>query len=162
MSRPPPPPPPPPLPTHLSKRSNPAGQANLPAPVPQAQAGPRRNAGEADVVGEPFRPCHMFFYGSLMDPEVIQAVLALPDLPTTQAASISGFRVRMWGPYPTLLPSSAGTVLGRVWKVTSEEHFNRLAEYETAAYRWVECDARPRRWHWGKAVQDVLLGWRPG
>ncbi len=30
---------------------------------------------------------------------------------------------------------------GTVWKVTSEAHFDRLAAYETAAYRWDECDA---------------------
>ncbi|KAH9874594.1 hypothetical protein IAQ61_003784 [Plenodomus lingam] len=47
----------------------------------------------------------------------------------------------MWGIYPTLIPSHGGSVTGTVWKVTSEAHFDRLAAYETAAYRWDECDA---------------------
>lgn len=92
--------------------------------------------------GEPFHPSHMFFYGSLMDPEVLQAILNLPDLPTTRPATIFGFRVKMWGIYPALVPCSSGSgVTGTVWKVTSEAQFDRLAAYETAAYRWDECDA---------------------
>ena len=76
-----------------------------------------------------------------MDPEVLQAILDLPELPTTRPATISGFRVKMWGIYPTLIPSPSGSVTGTVWEVTSEAQFNRLAEYETTAYRWDECDA---------------------
>ena len=83
----------------------------------------------------------MFFYGSLMDPEVIKAILDLPELPTTNPATIYGFRVRMWGICPALIPSPYGEVVGSVWAVTSEEHFERLAAYETTAYMWVECEA---------------------
>jgi len=83
----------------------------------------------------------MFFYGSLMDPEVIQAILGLPEVPTTQPATISGFQIKMWGIYPTMIPSSSGKVVGVVWEVTSEDQFERLAAYETAAYRWVKCEA---------------------
>jgi len=46
----------------------------------------------------------------------------------------------MWGTYPALIPSDSSKVKGRVWKVDSEEHFNRLAAYETAAYTWIECE----------------------
>lgn len=91
---------------------------------------------------EPFQPCHMFFYGSLRDPEVLQAVLDLSELPITRPATISGFEIKMWGIYPALVPSTASEkVLGSVWELTSEDHFDRLAAYETAAYRWIECDA---------------------
>jgi gamma-glutamylcyclotransferase (GGCT)/AIG2-like uncharacterized protein YtfP len=91
---------------------------------------------------KPFQPCHMFFYGSLMDSEVIQAILNLPVLPSTEAATVSGFQVKMWGIYPALVPSTTPELVkGRVWKVDIEEHFQRLAEYETSAYDWVECDA---------------------
>jgi hypothetical protein len=44
---------------------------------------------------KPFEPCHMFFYGSLMDPEVLQTVLRLPDLPTTTPAIIDGYKIKM-------------------------------------------------------------------
>jgi gamma-glutamylcyclotransferase (GGCT)/AIG2-like uncharacterized protein YtfP len=83
----------------------------------------------------------MFFYGSLMDSEVLQSILDLPELPTTRPATISGFLIKMWGIYPTLIPCHSGSVTGTVWKVTSDAHFDRLVAYETAAYRWDECDA---------------------
>lgn len=84
---------------------------------------------------KPFKPCHMFFYGSLMDPEVLQGVLRLPDLPTTTPATIDGYKIKMWGIYPTLVPAH-GNVSGVVWKLGSEEHFKRLVAYETHAYTW--------------------------
>jgi gamma-glutamylcyclotransferase (GGCT)/AIG2-like uncharacterized protein YtfP len=95
----------------------------------------------------------MFFYGSLMDSEVIQAILKLEDLPLTTAATISGFKIKMWGIYPALVPDTSGLVTGTIWKVDSEEHFDRLAAYETSAYDWVECDV---------TLEDgsVLLGCR--
>jgi gamma-glutamylcyclotransferase (GGCT)/AIG2-like uncharacterized protein YtfP len=84
----------------------------------------------------------MFFYGSLMDPEVIQSILDLPELPTIRPATISGFQVKMWGIYPTLIPSDGDEkVLGVVWKVEKEEHFKRLQLYETAAYKCTWCEA---------------------
>ena len=70
--------------------------------------------------GEPFQPVHMFFYRSLMDPEVPQAILDLPESPTTKPATISGFHIKMWGIYPTLIPSHSGSEAGTVWKVASE------------------------------------------
>jgi len=76
-----------------------------------------------------------------MDPEVLQVILNLPELPAAKPATISGFEIKMWGIYPALLPKESGTVAGCVWEVTSEDHFERLAAYETSAYRWVECDA---------------------
>ncbi|KAI8933227.1 hypothetical protein NX059_009862 [Plenodomus lindquistii] len=96
---------------------------------------------KANIPGEPLQPFHMFFYGSLMDPEVLQAILSLPELPSTEPATISGFRIEMWSIYPILIPCHSGNVKRTVWKLTSEAHFDRLAAYETAAYRWVACDA---------------------
>jgi gamma-glutamylcyclotransferase (GGCT)/AIG2-like uncharacterized protein YtfP len=96
---------------------------------------------KVNMPGEPFQPFHMFFYGSLMDPEVLQAILNLPKLPTTKPATIFGYRIKMWGIYPTLIACHSGSVMGTVWEVTSEAHFDRLAAYETGAYRWNECNA---------------------
>lgn len=91
---------------------------------------------------EPFHSFRMFFYGSLMDPEVLQAILSLPELPVARPAAIYGFRVKMWGIYPALVPacSISEKVHGTVWEVTSQIQFDRLAAYETQAYRWGECD----------------------
>jgi hypothetical protein len=47
----------------------------------------------------------------------------------------------MWGIYPALIPSHSGSVAGSVSEVASEAHFDRLAAYETSAYKWDECDA---------------------
>ncbi|MCJ1476207.1 hypothetical protein MMC13_004873 [Lambiella insularis] len=143
------PPPPPPPPPHLFKSSRPASIVPSPPPVPSGAFEPIDKAHywqflkdtKANMPGEPFQPFYMFFYGSLMDPEVLQAILDLPELPTIRPATISGFRIKMWGIYPTLIPCHSGSVTGTVWKVTSEAHFDRLAAYETAAYRWDECDA---------------------
>ena len=142
------PPPPPPLP-QLFKSSRPASTVPPPPLVYSEQSEPTDRAHywqfpketRTNAPGEPFHPFHMFFYGSLMDPEVLQAILNLPELPTTRPATIFGFRIKMWGIYPALIPCHSGTVTGTVWKVTSEAHFDRLAAYETVAYKWDECDA---------------------
>ena len=146
----PPPPPPPPLPSaNAYKPPRPVGPV---PPLPPLPPGAFHNVDNARYLQSrevahtikstrPFQPCHMFFYGSLMDAEVIQAILNLPELPTTTPATISGFQIKMWGIYPTLISSTSGEVVGCVWEVSSEEHFERLAAYETAAYTWVECAA---------------------
>lgn len=87
-----------------------------------------------------FKPCHMFFYGSLMDPEILQTIVGLPEPPAVRRASISGFAVKMWGIYPALVPAENGKVSGTTWEVTSEAQFRKLAAYETSAYKWCECE----------------------
>jgi gamma-glutamylcyclotransferase (GGCT)/AIG2-like uncharacterized protein YtfP len=147
---PPPPPPPPPCPTP-TRPFKLVGQMSAPWSVPdgtfvqsvhkEAFSQCSKNT-RADTPEELFQPCHMFFYGSLMDPEVLQAILDVPDIPTTRSATILGFQIKMWGIYPALVPSSSSRkVIGCVWEVLSENHFQRLAAYETAAYRWQECEA---------------------
>jgi gamma-glutamylcyclotransferase (GGCT)/AIG2-like uncharacterized protein YtfP len=139
----------PPPPPYLFKPSKPASIVPPPHPAPSGVFKPPDKAHywqflkdtEQNMPGVPFQPVHMFFYGSLMDFEVLQAILDLPESPTTRPAIISGFRIKVWGIYPTLLPSHSGSVTVTVWKVISEAHFDRLAAYETAAYRWDECDA---------------------
>ena len=113
-------------------------------PIDKAEYWQFLKDSKANMPGEPLHPFYMFFYGSLMVPEVLQAILNLPELPTTRPATISGFRIKMWDIYPTLISCCcccSGSVTGTVWKVTSEAQFDRLAAYETAAYRWDECDA---------------------
>ncbi|KAE8874282.1 hypothetical protein PTNB73_00914 [Pyrenophora teres f. teres] len=112
---PPPPPPPPPLPPprKLSKVSSQGISIPPPPPPPQVAHEPIAKivymrsliAESAQTSEKSFEPCHMFFYGSLMDPEVIQSVIKLTELPTTKPATISGFKIKMWGIYPALVPS---------------------------------------------------------
>lgn len=94
-----------------------------------------------EKLDDPFTPCFMFFYGSLMDPDVLQSVAGLEETPTAAAKGVmKGFSMKMWGIYPTIIPSDDGEISGTVWKVESESQFLRLEEYESVAYTWCYCD----------------------
>ncbi|PVI03637.1 hypothetical protein DM02DRAFT_625690 [Periconia macrospinosa] len=106
---------------------------------------PTRNPNEK---AEPpsFTPHYMFFYGSLMDPDVLRTIANLPSPPTTKKGSIKGFTMKMWSVYPTLIPTTNSnnteevpTIPGVLWKVETEEQFQRLAAYETSAYTSCAC-----------------------
>lgn len=91
----------------------------------------------------PPTPQYMFFYGTLMDPALLQTVAGLAYLPQVRKATLKGFKPMMWGEiYPTLLrfrpsaPSEESPFIpGVVWKVESPINITRLAEYETNAYK---------------------------
>lgn len=57
-------------------------------------------------------PCLLFFYGTLSLPHVLQRVLGINQAPILLPASISGYTMKMWGPYPALVrpeqPQSEG------------------------------------------------------
>ncbi|KAH8094751.1 hypothetical protein BXZ70DRAFT_357158 [Cristinia sonorae] len=55
-------------------------------------------------------PCLLFFYGTLSLPHVLQRVLGLYEAPMLLPASVSGFEVKMWGPYPALVRSGEGNL----------------------------------------------------
>jgi len=48
-------------------------------------------------------PCLLFFYGTLSLPHILQQVLSLNETPILLPASITGFNIRMWGPFPALV-----------------------------------------------------------
>jgi gamma-glutamylcyclotransferase (GGCT)/AIG2-like uncharacterized protein YtfP len=141
-----PPPPPPPPPRRQEQTARPP-----PPQLPKKDSSHvlHRNATKRlmlALLGErtehkepPLTPCHLFFYGTLTDPEVLQTVINSKNTPTMPRATAKGFTVKMWGIYPALLPCSAGEVLGAVWECASDAHFQRLAEYETSAYSWYKC-----------------------
>ncbi|KAI1082699.1 hypothetical protein F5B20DRAFT_577776 [Whalleya microplaca] len=139
-----PPPPPPPLPP---PQYRPPPEL-LPSPSPleskktkmAARFGAAEKPASAATGDVPtFRPCHFFFYGSLMDPEVVQAVTGLETTPILRRGSISGFKVKMWGIYPTLIPEEGGKVTGMLWKVDDPEHFRSLQQYETTKFKPCMC-----------------------
>ncbi|KAF2749893.1 hypothetical protein M011DRAFT_465552 [Sporormia fimetaria CBS 119925] len=142
--------PPPPAPPPPKKSSSTRSQSMLPGPPPVPSGAfaytnhkstyhKFLEATKADVTAETFKPINMFFYGSLSDPEVLQAVLNLSERPTLKPATISGFRIKLWGIYPALVPCQSGSVTGSLWTVTSGAHFGRLVAYETAAYKVNKC-----------------------
>ena len=101
-------------------------------------------SGQVTSDPEPWKPVHYFFYGSLMDEIQLTNVLGLNSPPTLQPASIVGYSIKMWGPYPTLVDGPPGNVVnGMVYEVQKEDHEKRLAYYETKAYRCVACFITP-------------------
>ncbi|KAF2125903.1 hypothetical protein P153DRAFT_348110 [Dothidotthia symphoricarpi CBS 119687] len=146
-------PPPPPLPP-ASRPKNPKISCTIPPPLGLPSSFGYEPVGKdmakrimmflaeekTEHRAPPLVPCHMFFYGSLMDPDVLQAITGLPEAPLVKKGTITGFSIRMWGTYPALVPCSTGEVKGTVWELTSEAHFRRLADYETLAYTWCECN----------------------
>ena len=129
------PPMPPPLPTFVSRH-----HAPLPLPPPLAPPLPSITGSTLNDLELTFRPTYFFFYGSLMDSEVLQTVLSLPVAPQMEEGRIEGFKVKMWGIYPALIKAEGGEVDGTVWKVSNVAHLLRLAEYETGAYATCACE----------------------
>ncbi|KAL0566284.1 hypothetical protein V5O48_015732 [Marasmius crinis-equi] len=86
----------------------------------------------------------LFFYGTLRLPHVLKEVLNLEETPTLLDASIRGFTLRMWGPYPALVraedTATATTIKGKTWSVHEERHLQRLVQYETENYRLAKVD----------------------
>jgi len=83
-----------------------------------------------------------FFYGSLMDPDVLGTVLNLRHVPVYQDAWIEGYETKMWSIYPTVIPKEGGKVRGKVWRSNNSLHAARLARYETARYREERCEIK--------------------
>lgn len=91
---------------------------------------------------EDSEPCTFFFYGTLMDPEVLMVVAMLDDWPQLQDAWIDGFEMKTWnGRYPTLLPtnSNPSRIQGKAWRATTMDQCLRLQRYETSAYDVADC-----------------------
>lgn len=88
----------------------------------------------------PFTPGHIFFYGSLMDAQVLQAVANLDTPPTMRNGLVRGFRVKVWDIYPAAVPDEHGVVAGTVWHTDDPSHIFRLQEYETEAYKLRDCE----------------------
>ncbi|XHF98849.1 hypothetical protein AWENTII_002383 [Aspergillus wentii] len=61
-----------------------------------------------------------------MDPEVLQTVLDLSEPPKTQSGSIYGFKVKMWGIYPAVVPQKEGKVPGTVWRISTADQLRKL------------------------------------
>ncbi|KAF1812164.1 hypothetical protein P152DRAFT_458571 [Eremomyces bilateralis CBS 781.70] len=97
-----------------------------------------------------------FFYGSLQDPAQIRGVLDLPEAHgiILRPARISGYNIKLWGPYPALIrdePSrnedttdeqSKAYVDGSVFEVRSDKHEAQFQYYETRNYtpHWVQIE----------------------
>lgn len=100
------------------------------------------------------KPLHFFFYGSLQDPKQLSMVCRLDyafekendanaevQPPVLRKASIRGWRLMMWGPFPSLVPGGPDDrVDGVVWACEKGRHVMNLCIYETDNYRLEYCD----------------------
>lgn len=86
------------------------------------------------------KPKNLFFYGSLMDPDVLSVVSDTSADPELHTASIHGFKLKMWGCYPTLVPGDSGdTVHGVYWQAENDRQLSLLQRYETHRYKPATC-----------------------
>lgn len=86
------------------------------------------------------KPKNLFFYGSLMDPDVLGVISDISADPKLHKASIPGFKLKMWGCYPTLVPGDAGdTVQGVYWQAENDRQLGLLQRYETHRYKPAKC-----------------------
>lgn len=83
-----------------------------------------------------------FFYGTLMDPEIAQEVLGLPE-PTVLKPALLKYRghLRMWGPYPAFMANQEPEVdvKGMACEIEGTERKDRLVWYEGDNYEDVKC-----------------------
>jgi hypothetical protein len=80
----------------------------------------------------------LFFFGTLMDLDVLAYVLARPiDLDDLEPAAITGFRrVGVRGAsYPVLVPEAKGRVEGRLLHRATRRDVLRINHYESEEYR---------------------------
>lgn len=79
-----------------------------------------------------------------MDDKQLSGVLDLNHPPVLRPASIIGYSIKMWGPYPALVDGPPGNVVnGMAYEIQKESHEGRLAYYETSAYKCISCFIKP-------------------
>ncbi|OTA55982.1 hypothetical protein K449DRAFT_387745 [Hypoxylon sp. EC38] len=87
-----------------------------------------------------YTPMTYFFYGTLMQPEILKRVLDLDHEPIMRPAKIIGYSLTKWGDYNALIDGESGQeVAGMAYEVKSPEHEYKLAYYETNAYELAPC-----------------------
>jgi gamma-glutamylcyclotransferase (GGCT)/AIG2-like uncharacterized protein YtfP len=123
--------------------------ATLPSPPPMVRKFLRGGDGwSPKSIEQPLTPKKgfYFFYGSLMDPSTLQAVLQSQERPVLQPAKIIGYKIMLWGQYPVLVDGKPGTVVKGMGYETNyvgaeakAEMEKRLQAYETNKYRTAGC-----------------------
>jgi len=90
-----------------------------------------------------WQPTYIFFYGSLMDPTTLCNILETSSTPILYPARLSGYNMKMWGPYPAITKSSSedtASIDGMLFRLDKQSQFDKLADYETEAYTWSQVD----------------------
>ncbi|KAI0424922.1 hypothetical protein F5Y09DRAFT_122788 [Xylaria sp. FL1042] len=169
-SRPSPPPPPPPLPSSLPNPSISIGTRAPQCKTNRARKRARTAAqyGLADRPQEPhpplftsdtFKPSHMFFYGTLMDADVLQHITRYPTKPVLRQGWITGFKRKMWGDsYPTLIPLDNSSSSSTPKKPQPEQSIAGKAHSYT--HGGVDVESEPRPGRPASRVQSIASGSR--
>jgi gamma-glutamylcyclotransferase (GGCT)/AIG2-like uncharacterized protein YtfP len=132
------------------------------------RAGPvRRGAAESDRTprgGEERadRPLPLFFFGTLMDPDVLGLVIGRPVARAAlEPARLSGFRrLRVEGAsYPMLVADPQGVVEGRLWRGATAADLRRLDAYEGEGYERVPIEVETAS---GERLRAEVYLARPG
>ncbi|KAF7160787.1 hypothetical protein CNMCM5623_006381 [Aspergillus felis] len=88
----------------------------------------------------PEYPVYYFFYGTLTVAANLKRIIDLQEEPRLRKAKIIGYALAKWGDYPALINGEPGQeVSGYAYLVQSEEEAQKLAYYETIAYRVADC-----------------------
>lgn len=97
-----------------------------------------------------------FFFGTLMDPDVLGMVLGRDPGPFAANARLDGFaRVRVSGePYPALVAASGGGVEGVLLRSYSEEDDRRIRFFEDFDFAIEQCSVEVD----GAPVQALFCG----
>ena len=74
-----------------------------------------------------------------MDPTRLSRVLSLHEGPQLRPATIIGYRLMLWGPYPALIDAPGESVNGMVYMLQSKDDAAKLQRYETSNYRPHSC-----------------------
>lgn len=88
----------------------------------------------------PEYPVYYFFYGTLTIPSTLKRIIDLREEPILRKAKVIGYALAKWGDYPAMIDGEQGQeVFGYAYLVQSEEEAQKLAYYETNAYRVQAC-----------------------
>ncbi|KAF4989728.1 hypothetical protein FDECE_14610 [Fusarium decemcellulare] len=140
--RPPSPPSPPPLPPKPLSSQNPQQPRGFLAKLESAPEDWVSQIPATPPETEPYRyePVYYFFYGTLVQPDMLKEVLGLTEEPELREAKVVGYSLSAWGQYKALVDGEQGEeVSGRAFQVQSPEHEYKLAYYETSAYELAPC-----------------------
>lgn len=73
-------------------------------------------------------------------PATLQRIIDLPKEPELRKVKLIGYALGKWGDYPALIDGEPGQeVPGYAYIVQSEEEAQKLAHYETNAYKEAHC-----------------------
>ncbi|KUI60860.1 hypothetical protein VP1G_11274 [Cytospora mali] len=125
----------------LDGQTTESGTSSAPASTTRSNNRPSRMLRKFLAAAEREGKELYFFYGSLMDPWVIQRVLGLFERPVLKPAGLYGWHMKIWGPYPVLTEDGPTELTrGMVYEVEGSELKARLAAYETERYREQMCE----------------------